>query len=307
MNEGSVIVSTHWRVRHAELSFVTRSIAEAASRYGPVSVLVPGPFGQREPDGAFDLDTMGPVGELRWPRVVPSDRTVVVDELTPELAALLVDVDPEQVLYLTSSVDNPDPAWRRLHPVSDSLNVYVPVNRQAERHRHHGFGFTGYVLVLSDRSGSQETPPSAVAWLSSAFHDAYVVVIENAVASTWKGRVLRGAVSVDTRMDLWRLVAHANVCVDLGPGSSIARECIEALRFGTPIIVPENSGPAEVHAQAGGGSIFGDPGELLAAAGKMRSRSDRSEASAAARRYADDRYGNPPALVTRMRELLQGT
>ena len=60
--------------------------------------------------------------------------------------------------------------------------------------------------------------------MSAAFHDAYVIVVENAVAAAWKGRVLRGTTSVDTRMDLWRLIAHANVCVDLDPGPQIARE-----------------------------------------------------------------------------------
>ena len=103
--------------------------------------------------------------------------------------------------------------------------------------------------------------------------------------------------SVDTRMDLWRLVAHANVCVDLAPGPHIARECVEALRFGTPIIVPEHSGPAEVHAREGGGSTFGDPGELVAAAGKMRTEANRSAASAVGRRYADSRFGDPLAVA----------
>ena len=64
---------------------------------------------------------------------------------------------------------------------------------------------------------------------------------------------------MDTRMDLWRLVAHANVCIDLRPGSYIARECVEALRFGTPIIVPECAGPAVVHAREGGGATLAMP------------------------------------------------
>ncbi len=139
------------------------------------------------------------------------------------------------------------------------------MNRLAEQHRHHGFGFTGYLLVLSDRTGAHEGPPPAAAWLSSAFNDADVVVVEDAVASGWKGRALRGKVSVDTRMDLWRLLAHANVCIDLAPGSHIARECIEALRFGTPIIVPQDSGPGALHAAGAGGATFRDESELLAA------------------------------------------
>ncbi len=174
------------------------------------------------------------------------------------------------------------------------------MNPLAQLHRHHGFGFTGYQLVLSDGSGSAERPPAAAAWLSSAFSDADVVVIENAVASAWRGRVLRGKVPVDTRMDLWRLMAHANVCVDLAPGPHIARECIEAQRFATPIIVPASSGAGAVHAQAGGGATFSDEHDLLEAAATFESATRRATAKA----YADAHYGDPVALVRRIADLL---
>ena len=245
---------------------------------------------------------------MRWPDGLSSECTVIVDELTAEFAVLLCEVAPGTVLYLSGSGDGLDPAWRRLHLVGDdpscTVNVYVPVNPLACLHRHHGFGFTGYQLVLSDRSGSRDELPAAAAWLTSAFADADVVVVEDAIASAWKGRALRGTVTVDTRMDLWRLMAHANVCIDLAPGPHVARECVEALRFGTPIIVPEHSGPAEVHAREAGDTTFSDPDELLAGAGKMRVAANRSAASAAGRHYADSRFGDPLALVARVRGLL---
>ena len=182
--------------------------------------------------------------------------------------------------------------------------MHVPVNRLAERHRHHGFGFTDYLLVLSDRRGGGEAPPPAAAWVSAGFPDADVVVVENAEAWAWKGRALRGKVSVDTRMDLWRLLAHASVCIDLGPGPIIARECIESLLFGTPVIVPDQAGPAVLHAQESGGSVFGDPDELLAAVGRMQNDTARSAASDAGRRYSESHFGDPVAVVTRMQAFL---
>ena len=94
-----------------------------------------------------------------------------------------------------------------------------------------------------------------VAWLTARFPDKEVVVVEDATAAVWRGRVLRGIVDVYTRTDLWRLVAHARVTVDLAPGPIIARECIESLRFGTPIVVPAESA-ARPHADAGGGMTF---------------------------------------------------
>ena len=184
------------------------------------------------------------------------------------------------------------------------MGVHVPVNRLAERHRHHGFGFTDYLLVLSDRTGDHRVPPPAAAWLSAAFNDADVVVVEDAVASAWKGRALRGKVYVDTRMDLWRLLAHANVCIDLAPGPHVARECIEAMRFGTPIIVPDDPGPGTAHARASGGATFHDESELLEGVAAFRSEPHRAEAATLARQYADAHYGDPAALVRRLRELL---
>jgi len=307
----TVVVAGHWHDRRSELTFVTRAVAGAATRCGPVRVLVPGPPGRRQPDGAFDLEGMGEDGELRWPDTIPRGGTVVVDELTPVLAEHVARIEPRAVFAVSGGVEGDEPTWRRLRLVdgddghaSSTVGVHVPVNPLAERHRHHGFGFTGYQLVLSDRSGAEGEPPPAVAWLSGGFHDADVLVVQHAVASAWRGRALRGRVTVDTRMDLWRLVAHAGVCIDLHPGAYLARECVEALRLGTPIVVPEHSGPAAVHARAGGGSTFGDPGQLIDAVEKMRSEGNRASASDEGRRYADSRFGDPGALVTRMRTLL---
>lgn len=302
----AVVVGRRWLDRSSELTFAVRSVAGAASRAGPVPVLVPGTLGWHAADGAFDLDALGPPGALVWPAAVPTDTTVIVDELTPDIGALLTRVDPASVLFLATAAETPRPAWHHLRLVggSDPVGVHVPVNRLAERHRHHGFGFTGYLLVLSDGTGE---PPPAVAWVSAAFDDADVVVVEDAVASAWKGRALRGRVAVDTRMDLWRLLAHASVCIDLAPGAYIARECIEALRFGTPIIVPDGSGPAEVHARAGGGMLYGDPHELLSAVASLQDESLRSAASLSGRRYADDHFGDPAALVRQVGRFVSST
>jgi hypothetical protein len=307
-----IVVGCHWRDHRSELAFVTRSLAGAASRCTHVSVLAPGAAGSREPDGAFDLEGMGTIDDISWPDSLALAGTVVVDELTPEVTALLSGGEPDAVFFLSSPTDDPGlPSWRRINLVrageddpSPWVNVYVPVNPLAQLHRHHGFGFTGYQLVLSDRSGTVADPPPAVAWLSAAFPATEIVLIGDGIASAWKGRALRGTVQVDTRMDLWRLLAHAAVCVDLEPGAYIARECIEALRFGTPIIVPDDSGPAALHAHAGGGATFADPGELIAAVTTLQNGAYRSGVSEAGRRYADARYGNAAAFVDRVQALL---
>ena len=308
---GTVVVGCHWHDRGGELSFVARAVAGAASRCGPVAVLVRGTVGADEADGAFDLQGIGEGDGLQWPGHLGPSQLVVVDELTEPVATMLAGLRPRAVFTLSGADNGHLPETRRLRLVPEpdavgeaSIDVHVAVNRLAQRHRHHGFGFTGYQLVLSDRSGRHDDPPPAAAWISAAFHDDDVVVVEDAVAWAWKGRVLRGMVPVDTRMDLWRLVAHANVCVDLAPGRQIARECVEALRFGTPIVVPAGAGPAVAHAAAGGGETFGDPGELVSAVARLRDPARRSAASEQGRRYADAHYGDPGRPVAGWRELL---
>jgi hypothetical protein len=305
-NPAAVVVGCHWFDRQSELAFVTRSIAGAASRRYPVAVLVPQAAGRELGDGAFDLQDIGLPGALVWPGALSAEIPVIVDDLTSEIASLLSRTGPHSVHYLSGEEGQILPSWQPLTLVGGDhpLGVHVPVNRLAERHRHHGFGFTDYLLVLSDRAGAHVEPPPAAAWLSAGFNGADVVVLEDAVASAWRGRALRGKVTVDTRMDLWRLLAHASVCVDLAPGPQIARECIEAMRFGTPIIVPDLPGPGAVHARASGGATFCDASELLDAAASLQDPPRRTEAGAAARRYADAHYGDPASLVRRLGDLL---
>jgi hypothetical protein len=300
---GTVVVAGHWG-RSSELAYATRTIAGAASRLGPVSVLVPAPAGTRQADGAFDLVGMDDDGRYRWPDDVPRDGTVLVDEVTPEIATLVSEIRPRASFTMGPSIRPLETTWRRIPLVPGEgrpfVGLHVPVHPMAAGHRHGGFGFTGYLLVLSDRTEASEEPPAAAAWLTAAFHDTYVVVIEGATAWAWRGRSLRGSSHVDTRIDLWRLVAHANLCVDLAPGGLIARECVEALRFGTPIMVPRGSGVAAAHATASGGCTFADHGELVTRAAALRDESRRARASALASRYAEAHYGDPAALVARL-------
>jgi hypothetical protein len=109
---------------------------------------------------------------------------------------------------------------------------------------------------------------------------------------------------VHSRTDLWRLVAHARVMVDLRPGPIIGRECVEALRFGTPIVVPARSVAAE-HAQSGGGRTYDDVGGLLEAVGPFLHEPTGAGASRRGLEYVAF-YSDPGASVDQMARLLQG-
>jgi hypothetical protein len=59
-----------------------------------------------------------------------------------------------------------------------------------------------------------------------------------------------------------------------------------------------------VHARSSGGATFQNASELLEAAASFQNEAHRAEVSAAARLYADTHYGDPAALVRRLRDLV---
>jgi hypothetical protein len=320
-DRATVLLSRSWKLPESELSFVTRALAGAVSRTTPVIVLVPSPFGPAEPDGAFDLigTGLGPEGgwppapRAQWPDGLSRDGTFIVDEADHDVLSLLDHHAPGCTVYTVAPTEG-NAERRHLVPLrftasagsaADFIGLHVPINPIAATHRHNGLGFTGYVLVLSDRSAAPDvSPPSPmVAWLTARFPDLHIVVVEDATAAVWRGRVLRGIVSVYTRTDLWRLLAHARVTIDLAPGRIIARECVESLRFGTPILVPTASA-ASAHADAGGGLTFSGYAELLAGVAHLSDDAVRDAMSAQGRRYADAQYGDQTAFVQRVARAL---
>jgi hypothetical protein len=187
------------------------------------------------------------------------------------------------------------------------VGLHVPINPIAAKHRHNGLGFTDYLLVLSDRDAGSakpgDDPTPLAAWLLARYPREHVVVIEDAVAAIWQFRSLRGMVTVDTRTDLWRLMAHARALVDLRPGRRLARECVESLRFGTPVVTPAGSIGATL-AEGGGGLWFRDEAELLGCVERLADPVTRDILGSQGRRMADARYGNPDAFVTRVGDAL---
>lgn len=306
-----MVVSRHWNEPLSELGFVARSLAGAAGRFGQVTVLAPGAPGRVSADGAFDVQGIGDE-HLRWPEAPPKGSVTIVDDLSTQVANLLTEASARDVFYVAAGDRPVDPSWRALRLYGDGehdegpvVQVHVPVNQLAQRHRHNGFGFIGYVLVLAGPGQSGEVPPPEAAWLTAAFHRENVIVVKDGTASAWRGRALRGRVPVDTRMDLWRLIAHAKVCVDLAPGPYLARECIEAMRFGTPVAVPQHSNAAASHSKLGGGWLFREPCDLLACVSDLAAEDARSAASERVRRFADANYGSSDLLVASLQAVIE--
>lgn len=293
------VLSRSWGDSNGEAAFVARQLASAMSRSATVDVVVPGPPGPTTPDGAFDLHPVGGTAGAEWPEPA---RAVWPGTARPQFA--LVDAGDEGGRRIVEQ-------WAPAAVVLEAgalvaqVGLHVGVNPLAAVRRHNGIGATGYVLVLSDRVGTEEPrrPTPLVAWLTARFTRRLVVVVEDAMAAVWRARALRGVVGVDTRTDLWRLMAHAQVMVDLRPGPLVARECVEAQRFGTPIVVPSGTAAADL-AAGGGGLWFDDVAGLLGCVDAVDDPGLRDTLGAQGREVADRRYGHPDRFVARVAEAL---
>lgn len=311
-----------WDRPHDEPAFAARAVAAALSRREAVDVLVPGTPGPARPDGAFDLLPVGggpgwPLpDEARWPDLGPVDLVVVDDADLGALALadrFLPDAPTAPIVSWTWTGPGPGGGEQRRGAllavgVGDEpaevhqVGLHVPVHALAADQRHVGLGFVDYLLVLGDRGpeAADDADPTPLArWLAARFCDRHVVVVENATATVWRSRSLRGTVSVDTRVDLWRLVAHARLTVDLAPGPLIARECVESLRYGVPVVVPAGGAAARLAAR-GGGLWFEDEAELLGCVEALDDQAVRDTLGQQGRAVAEAWYGDPHRFVERV-------
>jgi hypothetical protein len=328
-----LLMTSTWDGCETERSLVMRSLAGAISRRRAVDVVTPGARRTPRPDGLFDVHQIGtgsagdhpwPLpGDTRWP-TGPAPTLVLVHADDAGAVALAREFAAAAPVAALADSANPVPQVDALltvtphrrddvagaHPelahVYDT-GLHVPVNPFVTKRPNSGVGFVDYLLVLSDRAGTAagdaSDPTPRVAWLAARFPRQHIMVVEDAVATVWQWRSRRGAIDVETRTDLWRLFAHARTVIDLRPGTLVARECVEALLVGTPIIVPAGSVGAE-HAAAGGGIGFATVDELLQAVASLEHKAVRDRLGAEGRVTAEERYGHPNRLVDRMAHIV---
>jgi hypothetical protein len=329
------LFSDTWGRAHDERGFVARGIAGAVSRTAAVDVFVPGAPGPARPDGGFDLTAVGaPATDDGWPAPDEAELShpgpyalAIVDRASPGACRLVRRHLPGvPITTIVSGHEHPPPqldgapcagtmavglppgpAGTDPATGANAVGHYVGINALASQRRHVGIGFTGYVLVLggddhqpgSDLAGGDPDPSALTAWLLSRFTRDVIVVVDDAIATVWRSRSLLGRMTVDSRMDLWRLVSHAAVTVDQAPGALVARECVESLRYGVPVVVPAGT-PAAHLAASGGGLWYQDVPELLGCVEALQDPALRTTLGAQGREIADRWYGDAAAFVARV-------
>jgi hypothetical protein len=305
-------------------------IAGAMACHGVVRVLAPSTTGTHHRDGAFDVVSVG-TGDPEH-RGEPLDREcdslddydfiLVVGDPDPTARELLAGVGPDHVFALPvgheSWASRPDavagiviPFYYDGAPTVTGVPVqesgfFVPVNPIASTAPLSGVGARDYLLVLEGEA-SRDTSRGAVpgsltgvsplaSWLIARFPRLHTVTVGQGALTVWHSRAPLGTLPVGTRMDLWRLMAFARATVDLLPGPLVARECIESLLLGTPLVIP-NSNVAREHLRGGAGLPFEDLTGLLDA---VRTVMDEDVARSIAEqglRYAQGRFGSSRTLI----------
>jgi hypothetical protein len=324
-----LVLSADWTAK-TERSAYFRQLAGALSRHHRVAIGVPGQGSVV--DGLFGVSGIGDPGQHRtWPEWVGAlpegvEPTVILMDAADSEAMDLVEssVPQSAVVAVAGGVTGQDApgvarsnalvcATTRLRdrfsgarPGVFAVGCYAAVNELAAERRHNGIGATGYLLVLTDRAGrvDPEPPTELVAWLAARFPREHLVVVESGSAAVFQARSLRGVIGIHTRTDLWRLMAYAGAMVDLAPGPWFARESLEALRFGIPIVVPADSLAAQ-YASEGGGRTYGAVDELLGTVEEISDPGIRARLSEQGREWASQWSGDPNGLTERIHEVIE--
>ncbi|MEA2627191.1 MAG: hypothetical protein QOD06_3236 [Candidatus Binatota bacterium] len=101
-----------------------------------------------------------------------------------------------------------------------------------------------------------------------------------------------------SRLDLWRWVSRSLALIDPEPHRLLAREVLEAMMYGVPVIVADRGGASREHAErANGGLWFRDEAELVGCAARLLDAEVRRQLGGQGRAYADARYGDADAFV----------
>lgn len=185
-----------------------------------------------------------------------------------------------------------------------------PINRPAAEQLMVGMShFDRFVVLMT---GFPDGSPGAV---RSPGHD-YVrrslgpIAVAEVALGRWSVSDRRQSRLVPvkaSRPNLWKLLSHAEVCLDLRPQGIVGRETIESLLLGTPVVVPEGTVAAEHAERSNGGLWYRDYGELFdAAKAILDDASLRAGLSECGRAWAESVHGDQRRFSEQVARLALG-
>ena len=274
-----------------------QGVAQRLSEIAPRAIVL---AGQHQP---FSLEALGRRGSAERPRVVFLPLCADLAQLKEAALARLV----EAADGIGAANPGEYRALRTLFPERRedifSLDLGLNLNRSAAAQGLFGVRFFGrYVLLL------RSFPPGGPRYSRTLTHELLRSVLGEVSVAEVDGDKWRIADKENTlelpvnptRVNLWRLMAHALFTVDLRPQGPLGREALESMLLGTPVIVPEDSA-AKAHAEASSGGLwYRDLGELLDQARALMDENLRRRLAAQAGEYARSTHGNMDQFVACM-------
>jgi len=195
-------------------------------------------------------------------------------------------------------------------PEVTELDVAFPVNRPDSESQMVGMSHFGRFVVLM--TGFQSGSPTAA---RTPGHD-YVrrelgaVAVAEVARDRWfvsDRHEVREVPIGPSRPNLWKLLRHAEVCLDLRAQGITGRETLESLILGTPVVVPEGTVAAEHAERSGGGLCYRDYRELFDAAKAILDNAPlRAGMSAKGREWAEAVHGDQGRFCEQAARLVLG-
>lgn len=187
------------------------------------------------------------------------------------------------------------------------LDVALPLNRDATTERLAGTDDEeDYVVVLrcfppGTARAPEHVPPALV-------RDAVGTAVVEVDGARWEIVRRTGPARLQvqpSRVNLWRLLAHARATVELRRQRPLDREVLESLLLGTPVVAPVGSTAAAHLAALGGGVTVDGPFELLRALRELvADPARRDELGVAGAAAATRRHGDHVRFASQVRALL---
>jgi hypothetical protein len=291
-------------------------------------------FARSDPEiqGAEAIDSLLPMNQAQWEQAgeligsLQPDLIVVCDHRDVGVMKALRAVPdcPVALVPLVDTAATPDRAhYDPLFARADRVIVFSQAEQHQVRSRSNKPIGRAELPVdidatLPPRSdGSTADPPYVMVLVAAGERDRLglrpfadliglanptvdVVIASGRSTVRWRAGHRASSPTPVTDEDVRLLMAGAAVLVDLHPGRLVARRCIEALRLGTPIVVPSGSRAAVLCHDAHGGLTYGNAGELLGAVESLLDPKRAETLAREGRTYADEHHGSPDRFARQL-------
>jgi len=281
----------------------TLFMGDALAKIAPDIIIL---GGLEQPYNLSELDLYTQSGDTSNPNV----QIITI----PFLNQLKTELSEEQLalLNLSEKIVTTSPGEKKLFSSIfpnkvTSIHMVFNINRHAAKNMLFGVRyFDKYVLLLRsfppetqrfERSLTHEVLRTAIAPLSVAEVDNEYWRISD------DQNTLKLPVSA-SRVNLWRLMAHAELTIDLRPPRPLGREAIESMLLGTPVIAHQDSIAYEHIKAANGGLWYENYEELIRVIRAALDEDLHSQLKKSALEYANYHHGDSEKFIKAVNALL---